>query len=86
MFDVAGKFAGCIPGLHYVLMKQGLMKGTWCLNPNEVLSEGQAEEIDRLWAAYPEVADDDFVKSFLSGLPRKEYFNESFISRCRWLR
>jgi dihydrodipicolinate synthase/N-acetylneuraminate lyase len=66
VFDVAGKFAGCIPGLHYVLMKQGLMKGTWCLNPNEVLSEGQAEEIDRLWAAYPEVADDDFVKSFLS--------------------
>lgn len=66
VFDVANKFAGCIPGLHYVLMKQGLMKGTWCLNPNEVLSGGQAEEIDRIWADYPEVADDDFVREFLA--------------------
>ncbi len=69
VFDVAHKFAGCIPGLHYVLMKQGLMRGTWCLNPNEVLSEGQAEEIDRLWTAYPEVADDDFIKEFTSKNP-----------------
>ena len=66
VFDVANRFAGCIPGLHYVLMKQGLMRGTWCLNPDEVLSPGQAEEIDRLWAVYPEVADDVFVKEFLS--------------------
>lgn len=66
VFDVANRFAGCIPGLHYVLMKQGLMRGTWCLNPDEVLSPGQAEEIDRLWAVYPEVADDAFVKEFLS--------------------
>ena len=66
VFDVANRFAGCIPGLHYVLMKQGLMRGTWCLNPDEVLSEGQAEEIDRLWAAYPDVADDEFVKAFMS--------------------
>lgn len=65
VFDVANRFAGCIPGLHYVLMKQGLMRGTWCLNPDEVLSPGQAEEIDRLWAAYPEVADDAFVSEFL---------------------
>ena len=66
VFDVANRFAGAIPGLHYVLMKQGLMRGTWCLNPDEVLSHGQAEEIDRLWAAYPEVADDAFVNEFLS--------------------
>jgi len=65
VFDVANRFAGCIPGLHYVLMKQGIMKGTWCLNPEEVLSEGQTEEIDRLWKTYPEVADDDFVAEFL---------------------
>lgn len=65
VFDAANRFAGCIPGLHYVLMKQGLMEGTWCLNPNEVLSPGQAEEIDRVWSAYPEVADDAFVKAFL---------------------
>lgn len=66
VFDVANRFAGCIPGLHYVLMKQGLMRGTWCLNPDEVLSLGQAEEIDRLWAVYPDVADDVFVKEFMS--------------------
>ena len=66
IFDVAHKFHGCIPGMHYVLMKQGLMRGLWCLNPNEVLSEGQAEEIDRLWAAYPEVADDTFVQQFMA--------------------
>ena len=65
IFDVAHKFHGCIPGMHYVLMKQNLMRGLWCLNPNEVLSEGQAEEIDRLWAAYPEIADDEFVKQFM---------------------
>ncbi len=65
VFDVANKFAGCIPGLHYVLMKQGLMKGTWCLNPNEILSPCQAEEIDRVAKAYPEIIDDDFVKDFL---------------------
>lgn len=68
VFDVVNRFAGCIPGLHYVLMKQGLMRGTWCLNPNEVLSVGQAEEIDRLWKIYPEVADDDFVKEFLQNV------------------
>lgn len=65
VFDVANRFAGCIPGLHYVLKKQGLMTSLNCLNPNEVLSKGQAEEIDRLWNAYPEIADDDFVKEFL---------------------
>lgn len=66
VFDVANGFAGCIPGLHYVLCRQGLMNGTWCLNPREVLSPGQAEEIDRLWTAYPEVADDAFVRDFLA--------------------
>ena len=65
VFDVANRFAGCIPGLHYVLKKQGLMTSLNCLNPNEVLSAGQAEEIDRLWSCYPEIADDDFVKKFI---------------------
>jgi len=66
VFDVANRFAGCIPGLHYVLQQQGLMAGTWCLNPDEVLSAGQAEEIDRVRAAYPEITDDAFVQSFLA--------------------
>jgi dihydrodipicolinate synthase/N-acetylneuraminate lyase len=64
-FDTAHQFAGCIPGLHEVLRRQGLMPGTWCLNPHEQLSPGQAEEIDRVYAAYPHLNDDAFVKEHL---------------------
>jgi hypothetical protein len=60
-FDVANQFAGCIPGIHEVLRRQGLMKGLRCLDPEEVLSPGQAEEIDRVYRAYPHLNDDDFV-------------------------
>ncbi len=61
-FDAANKFAGCIAGLHEVLRRQGLLEGIWCLNPNEGLSPGQKEEIDRVYAAYPHLNDDDFVE------------------------
>lgn len=66
-FDAAHKFAGCIPGVHEVLHRQGLLKGIWCLNPEETLSIGQAEEIDRVCEAYPHLSDDDFVKANLDG-------------------
>src|SRR5690606_11799812 len=62
-FDPANGFAGCIPGIHEVLRRQGLLKGTWCLNPHEVLSPGQSEEIDRMYRDYPHLHDDDFVKA-----------------------
>ena len=62
IFDTAHDFAGCIPGIHEVLRRQGLLEGTWCLDPSEVLSRGQAEEIDRVCAAYPELQDNDFVE------------------------
>ena len=64
-FDVAHDFAGCIPGCHEVLRRQGLLEGLWCLDPHETLSPGQAEEIDRVYATYPEFADDDFVRANL---------------------
>jgi hypothetical protein len=64
-FDPAHNFAGCIPGIHEVLRRQGLMQGTWCLNPHEVLSPGQSEEIDRIYREYPHLNDDDFVKAHL---------------------
>lgn len=64
-FDPANAFHGCIPGLHEVLVRQGLMKGIWCLNPNEQLSPGQKEEIDRVYRDYPELNDDAFVQNFL---------------------
>ncbi|MEX2402883.1 MAG: hypothetical protein WD625_02055, partial [Balneolales bacterium] len=34
LFDAANGFKGCIPGIHEVLRRQGLLKGTWCLNPD----------------------------------------------------
>jgi hypothetical protein len=61
-FDAANSFAGCIPGCHEVLRRQGLLEGIWCLNPQETLSAGQAEEIDRVCAAYPDLNDDAFVR------------------------
>jgi dihydrodipicolinate synthase/N-acetylneuraminate lyase len=56
-FDGANAFAGCIPGIHEVLRRQGLLEGIWCLDPNETLSPGQADEITRVERSYPEVTD-----------------------------
>ncbi|MEU2674977.1 dihydrodipicolinate synthase family protein [Streptomyces sp. NPDC007164] len=61
VFDVRGGFRGCIAGVHEVLCRQGLLEGIWCLDPKEVLSPGQAEEITRVATAYPWLTDDDFV-------------------------
>ncbi len=63
VFDAVNGFAGCIPGIHEVLRRQGLLPGTWCLNPRETLSPGQAEEISRVHDAYPHLHDDDFVSA-----------------------
>jgi hypothetical protein len=60
-FDAANHFTGCISGLHEVLRRQGLLEGIWCLDPQENLSRGQKEEIDRVYRAYPHLSDDDFV-------------------------
>jgi len=67
-FDAANQFKGCIAGLHDVLKRQGLMQGIWCLDPEEGLSNGQKEEIDRVYNAYPQLNDDLFVKQFLQSL------------------
>jgi dihydrodipicolinate synthase/N-acetylneuraminate lyase len=66
-FDAAHRFRGCIAGIHEVLRRQGLLAGRWCLDPNEDLSPGQAEEIDRVYRAYPHLNDDAFVKEHLDG-------------------
>jgi hypothetical protein len=65
IFDVANNFTGCIAGIHEVLRRQGLLRGTWCLDPNETLSPGQSAEIDRVCASYPELTDDAFVRERL---------------------
>lgn len=66
IFDPGHSFHGCIPGIHEVLRRQGLLEGTWCLNPEEHLSPGQMEEITRVCRAYPELTDDEEVKTFLT--------------------
>jgi len=60
-FDAAHGFKGCIVGLHEVLRRQGILEGLWTLKKDEVLSPEQEEEIDRVYKAYPDLNDDDFV-------------------------
>ena len=57
VFDIRNGFAGCIPGVHEVLRRQGLLEGVRCLDPREALSPGQAAEIDRVTAMYPHLCD-----------------------------
>jgi dihydrodipicolinate synthase/N-acetylneuraminate lyase len=64
-FDAAHGFAGCIPGIHEVLRRQGLLSNTCCLNPLERLSPGQRQEIDRVCRWYPHLNDDVFVQQHL---------------------
>ncbi|HEU4352980.1 MAG TPA: dihydrodipicolinate synthase family protein [Burkholderiales bacterium] len=64
-FDVANNFAGCIPGCHEVLRRQGLLEGIWCLDPNEKLSPAQLQEIDRVYREHADLADDAFVRANL---------------------
>ncbi len=65
LFDPAHQFAGCIPGIHEILRRQGLLAGRWCLDPREDLSPGQMDDIDRVVRRYPHLTDDDFVKEHL---------------------
>ena len=64
-FDAAHGFAGCIAGIQEVLRRQGLVRSARCLSAHEVLSPGQAAEIDRVCGAYPHLADDAFVREHL---------------------
>lgn len=67
IFDAANGFRGCIPGIQEVLRRQGLVASRRCLDPDEVLSPGQLEEIDRVCRQHPELADDGFVRANLAG-------------------
>jgi hypothetical protein len=73
IFDSANAFQGCIPGIHEILRRQGLLEGVWCLNPDEKLSKGQLEEIDRVCDVYHDLTDDELVKDFL-----KKNFSHQF--------
>jgi dihydrodipicolinate synthase/N-acetylneuraminate lyase len=59
VFDPSHDFRGCIPGIHEVLRRQGLLEGIWCLDAREGLSPGQSEEIDRVCRDYPQLCVED---------------------------
>ena len=65
IFDVRNGFRGCIPGIHEVLRRQGLLEGHAYLDESLDLSPGQAEEIESVCRRYPHLADDEFVKENL---------------------
>lgn len=62
VFDPANGFAGCIPGIHEVLRRQGIFETTACLDPHERLSPGQAAELDRVAREHRWLTDDAFVR------------------------
>ena len=66
LFDVDHDFHGCIAGCHEILRRQGLLDGIWCLDPNEGLSPGQAQALDRVARDHPELTDDQFVREHLA--------------------
>jgi hypothetical protein len=65
IFDPSHHFHGCIPGIHEILRRQGLLAGRWCLDPGEDLSPGQMQELDRVCRSYPHLQDDTFVQEHL---------------------
>jgi dihydrodipicolinate synthase/N-acetylneuraminate lyase len=65
IFDARHHFAGCIPGIHDVLRRQGLLANIHCVDPELTLSPLQADDISRILAAYPALNDDDFVRAHL---------------------
>ncbi len=65
-FDAANQFRGSIAGINEVLRRQGLLKGNWCLMDHEKLSEGQLEEMNRVYQDYPQLNDDEFIRMNLA--------------------
>ncbi len=65
LFDADNSFAGCIPGISYVLQRQGLMSHVGALDPADKLSPGQTEQIDQIIHQYPHLTDDEFVRANL---------------------
>ncbi len=62
LFDAANQFKGCIAGINEVLRRQGLLAENTCLSDHDVLNPIQSAEIDRIYAQYPNLTDDDFVR------------------------
>ena len=66
LFDVAHNFQGSIAGIHEILYRQGLLAGTWCLDPEDRLSPGQMEDIVGVMEQFESYRDDTFVAKHLA--------------------
>jgi dihydrodipicolinate synthase/N-acetylneuraminate lyase len=66
IFDSQNNFRGCIPGISYVLKRQGLLQNTKSLNSEDRLSPGQTEAINRILREYPHLTDNTFVEQNLA--------------------
>ncbi len=66
VFDPAHQYHGCITGINEILRRQGLLRTNLCLSESETLSPGQVEEINRVYRAYDQLHDDQFVKEHLA--------------------
>jgi len=65
IFDADNNFAGCIPGISYVLQRQGLMSHIGAIDPADRLSPAQTDRIDCIMRDYPHLTDDEFVRANL---------------------
>jgi dihydrodipicolinate synthase/N-acetylneuraminate lyase len=65
LFDADNNFTGCIPGISYVLQRQGLMSHVGTLDPADRLSPAQTQQIDQIIRQYPHLTDDEFVRANL---------------------
>ncbi|MFK8115332.1 MAG: dihydrodipicolinate synthase family protein [Rubripirellula sp.] len=63
IFDAANGFAGCVPGVNEVLRRSGLAPSSRCLDPEEVLSPGQSELLDRV--TQENQSDEEFIAANL---------------------
>jgi hypothetical protein len=62
IFDADNNFAGCIPGISYVLKQQGLMHNIGALDPTDQLSRASAY-IDGIIRRYPHLTDGNYVEN-----------------------
>lgn len=65
IFDSAHGFAGCLPGIHEVLRRAGLLESVACLDSHERLSPGQADRISRVAQENLWLTDDAFTSDNL---------------------
>lgn len=65
IFNADHNFKGCIAEILEVLMRSGFVEEVRVLDPEEDLSPGRVEEIDRIYNMYPYLRDDHYTSKYL---------------------